>query len=90
MTSVNTQVPKFFFSPYCYTLVSTVLKRKIMSKSKVTKHQDTQQSRFPDTENPFLTDMAEELWETIRQKGTPISKEEILRQLAEQKERTNE
>lgn len=56
-----------------------------MSKQKTLKNQNTQQSRFPDTENPFLTDMAEELWTTIKQKGKPISKEEILRRIAEQK-----
>lgn len=48
-------------------------------------NQNTLQPRFPDTENPFLTDIADELWATIKQKGTPVSKEELLRRAAEQK-----
>lgn len=75
---------------YCYTLVIAVLKRKDMSKPKTTDRQDTHQSRFPDTENPFLTDMGDELWATMKQKGKPVSKEEILRRLAEQKKRTDD
>ncbi len=43
-----------------------------------------------DRTNPFLTDQAEKLWKAIRQQSTPISKEEILRQLAEQKKRTDD
>ena len=38
-----------------------------------------------DRTNPFLTNQADKLWKAIRQQRTPISKEEILRQLAEQK-----
>jgi hypothetical protein len=60
-----------------------------MPERKPAKNQSAYQSRFPDTENPFLTDMADQLWATIKQKGTPVSKEELLRRAAEQKKRTD-
>ena len=61
-----------------------------MPERKPTKNQNTHQPRFPDTENPFLTNMGDELWATMKQKGTPVSKEELLRRAAEQKKRTDD
>ena len=61
-----------------------------MPEQKPIKNQSINQPRFPDTENPFLTDMGDELWATMKQKGKPVSKEEILRRLAEQKKRTDD
>ena len=61
-----------------------------MPERKPAKNQNTHQPCFPDTENPFLTNMADELWATMKQKGTSVSKEELLRRAAEQKKRTND